>query len=107
MDYKISFVIPSKKILVASYPVDFRKSIDGFCVLVMEFSEAAPKDGLFVFYNARLYHHYLLTQAHALRKKEINPRDLLPHRIDRNVLQQFADQEFQKAQNIYASFVTA
>ena len=53
MDYKMSFVIPSKKIWVASYPVDFRKSIDGLCFLVMEFSEVTPKDGLFVFYNTR------------------------------------------------------
>ena len=54
--------------------------------------------------NARFYIHYLLTQVHALRKKEMDPRDLLPHRIDCALLQKFADQEFHKAQNIYASF---
>ena len=56
--------------------------------------------------NSRIYMHYLLTQVHALRKKEINARDLLPHRIDRNQLQQFADNEFQKAKALFSTFVT-
>lgn len=54
--------------------------------------------------NPRIYIHYLLTQVHDLRKGHIDPRDLLPHRIDHQKLQQFADQEFQKARSLYASF---
>lgn len=54
--------------------------------------------------NPRIYIHYLLTQVHDLRKGLINPSDVLPHRIDHQTLQQFADQEFQKAHRLYASF---
>ena len=51
--------------------------------------------------NPRIYMHYLLTHIHALRKRTINPVDLLPHRINPDVLTQFADDEYKKAQSIY------
>jgi hypothetical protein len=51
--------------------------------------------------NPRIYLHYLLTQVHALRKRIINPVDLLPHRIKPDVLTQFAENEYKKAQSIY------
>ena len=51
--------------------------------------------------NPRIYMHYLLTQVHALRKKAVNPVDLLPHRINPDILNQFAEIEYKKAQSIY------
>jgi transposase len=51
-------------------------------------------------HNPRIYIHYLLTQIHSLRKKQVNPVDLLPHRISHETLAQFAQREFQKAQSI-------
>jgi len=53
--------------------------------------------------NPRIYLHYILTQVHALRKKEIEAKDLLPHRIDREKLQQFAEEEFQKYQRLIST----
>lgn len=53
--------------------------------------------------NPRIYLHYLLTQVHALRKKTVNPVELLPHRINPDILTQFAEKEFEKAQSIYNS----
>lgn len=51
--------------------------------------------------NPRTYMHYLLTKVHALRKKEICARELLPNRIDQNALKQFAEEEFKKAQEVF------
>jgi transposase len=59
--------------------------------------QSAKLNGL----NPRVYMHYLLTQIHALRKKIVNPVELLPHRINPDVLNQFAENEFKKAQSIY------
>lgn len=56
--------------------------------------------------NPRIYLHYLITQIHLLRKKEVDPKSLLPHRIDRNKLQLFADAEFQKSRKVL-SLLTA
>lgn len=47
--------------------------------------------------NPRVYLHYLLTQIHSLRRKQVNPADLLPHHIKRDVLDSFAQAEHQKA----------
>lgn len=52
--------------------------------------------------NPRVYLHYLLTQAHALRKKEVDPRELLPHRISLATLTQFAEHEFDKVKTLFA-----
>lgn len=60
--------------------------------------QSAKLNGL----NARIYLHYLLTQIHPLRKRLVNPVDLLPHRINREILQCFARDEYQKAQLILA-----
>jgi len=47
--------------------------------------------------NPRVYLHYLLTQIHPLRRKQVNPVDLLPHHINPDVLDSFAKAEHQKA----------
>jgi transposase len=54
--------------------------------------------------NPRIYLHYLLTQVHALRKNEIEAKDLLPHRINRQKLDTFAESEFQKSKTLFATF---
>ena len=61
--------------------------------------QSAKLNGL----NPRIYLHYLLTQVHALRKKTVNPIELLPHRINPDILTKFAEKEFKKAQSIYNS----
>ena len=43
--------------------------------------------------NPRVYIHFLLSKTHELRTKTIDPKTLLPHMIDRNALQAFADQQ--------------
>jgi transposase len=53
--------------------------------------------------NPRIYLHYLLTQVHALRRKEVEARNLLPHRIDQEKLQLFAQTEFQKFKHIIST----
>lgn len=53
--------------------------------------------------NARSYIHYLLTQVHALRRKEVSAKDLLPHRIDPLLLKAFAEQEYQKTKKLLNS----
>jgi transposase len=55
--------------------------------------------------NPKIYLHYVLTQVHALRKKEIEARDLLPHRIDIDKLKQFVDKEFEKNQRLFSNIV--
>ena len=50
--------------------------------------------------NPRLYIHYLIMQIHSLRKKAVDPNTLLPHTIDRNVLQAFADTLLAEAKEI-------
>lgn len=59
--------------------------------------QSAKMNGL----NPRIYMHYLLTQVHALRKRTVNAVDLLPHRINPDILNQFAENEYKKAQSIY------
>jgi transposase len=54
--------------------------------------------------NPRIYLHYLLTQVHALRRNEIESKDLLPNRIDRQKLDAFAESEFQKSKKLFATF---
>jgi transposase len=41
--------------------------------------------------NPRVYIHYLITQIHDLRLKKVDPVSLLPHKIDKNMLQAFSD----------------
>ena len=54
--------------------------------------------------NPRIYVHYLLMQIHLLRKRKVDPHELLPHRIDRKQLQEFADAEFQKSKALFSAF---
>jgi len=51
--------------------------------------------------NPRVYLHYLLTQAHALRKKEVNAIDLLPDRIDREKLKNFVEDQISFAKKFF------
>lgn len=41
--------------------------------------------------NPRVYIHYLITQLHNLRLKKVDPASLLPHKIDKNILQEFCN----------------
>jgi transposase len=43
--------------------------------------------------NPSTYIHYVLTQVHAIRKKTVDPKKLLPHCIDKNLLEQFSQQQ--------------
>jgi transposase len=43
----------------------------------------------------RTYLHYVLTKVHDLRRKKINPNDLLPHVIDRTILEAFAEKQIE------------
>jgi transposase len=43
--------------------------------------------------NPAIYIHYVLTQAHAMRKKTVDPKSLLPHCIDKKLLEQFSQQQ--------------
>ncbi len=61
--------------------------------------QSAKLNGL----NPRTYMQYVLDHIHALRKREIPPQDLLPHRIDVNSLQQYAEAEFIKTKALFAS----
>ncbi len=45
----------------------------------------------------RTYIHYVLTKAHDMRRKQINPYDLLPHIIDKNALDEFAARQQKQA----------
>ena len=53
--------------------------------------------------NARVYMHYIMTKVHELRRKEIDPETLLPHNIDVNVLQKFADEQITLAKTVLNS----
>lgn len=43
--------IQSEKIYIANQAIDFRKSIDGLCSMVIELLEEDPGEGLYIFYN--------------------------------------------------------
>jgi len=57
---------------------------------------SAKRNGL----NPRIYIHYLLTKIHDLRQKKIDPHTLLPHTIDCQSLECFAQQLILKAKNV-------
>jgi transposase len=50
----MEIALQSKKIYIASKSVDFRKSINGLCVLVVEEMQKEPGDGIYIFYNKNL-----------------------------------------------------
>lgn len=43
--------------------------------------------------NPSVYIHYVLTQVHAFRKKTVDPKTLLPHCIDKKLLEEFSRQQ--------------
>lgn len=43
--------LQAEKILVANKAIDFRKSVDGLCTLIVEEYRELPQEGLYVFYN--------------------------------------------------------
>jgi len=53
--------------------------------------------------NPRIYIQFLLTKVHALRKGEISAMALLPHTIDRQLLQNFADEQVTVAKQVLNS----
>lgn len=59
-----SLVIKSETIWVAKSPVDFRKSVDGLCGYIVEYFQAKPQEGLYVFYNGRRNRLKLLMWHH-------------------------------------------
>lgn len=50
--------------------------------------------------NPRIYIHYLLTKIHDLRQKKIELDTLLPHTVERQQLDDFAQQLILKAKNV-------
>ena len=53
--------------------------------------------------NPRVYLHYMITKIHEIRTGSIDPRSLLPHTIDRQHLQAFADQQIELAKKVLDS----
>jgi len=50
----MEIALSSEKIYIASKPIDFRKSIDGLCALIVEEMQKKPSDGVYIFYNKHL-----------------------------------------------------
>ena len=57
--------------------------------------------------NPRVYIHYILTKVHELRRGEIDPRTLLPDRIDTKVLEQFANDQIEFGRRMLSEFNTS
>jgi transposase len=51
--------------------------------------------------NPRVYMHYITTKIHELRKGDIDPTSLLPHRIDIRILEEFAREQIAFAKKIF------
>ena len=47
----MQMTLQSGDIWVSTLPVDFRKSIDGLCAVVVDYFDKHPQEGLYVFYN--------------------------------------------------------
>jgi transposase len=50
----MEITLQSKKIFIASKPIDFRKAIDGLCALVVDELQKEPSEGIYIFYNKSL-----------------------------------------------------
>ena len=50
--------------------------------------------------NPRIYLHYVIMQIHNIRQGKINPKQLLPHTIDKDLLAKFAQEQIIKAKNL-------
>jgi transposase len=53
--------------------------------------------------NPRIYIHYLTMQLHEIRQGKVDPKTLLPHLIDPQLLQVFAKQQLDKAKTFFNS----
>lgn len=53
--------------------------------------------------NPRIYIHYVITKVHELRRGTINPLDLLPHRIDVDILKNFGHEQIEFAKLIFST----
>lgn len=54
--------------------------------------------------NPRLYLHYILLKIHDLRRGSVDPKTLLPHTIDRQALQAFAQEQITQGAALLNSF---
>jgi transposase len=50
----MEIALRSEKIYIANKSVDFRRSIDGLCALIVEEMQKKPDDGVYIFYNKHL-----------------------------------------------------
>lgn len=53
--------------------------------------------------NPRLYLHYLITQIHPLRLKQVTPLSLLPHNIDTALLKHFAQHTLEQGRKVLST----
>lgn len=53
--------------------------------------------------NPRLYLHYLITQIHPLRLKQVTPLPLLPHNIDTALLKHFAQHTLEQGRKVLSA----
>ena len=49
----MEIALKSEKIFIANQPVDFRRSIDGLCLLVANMQQD-PSHGIYIFYNKHM-----------------------------------------------------
>lgn len=54
--------------------------------------------------NPRLYLFYVISKIHDIRADKVNAKNLLPHTIDRNELQNFSNKQIELAKKILNSF---
>ena len=54
--------------------------------------------------NPRIYIHYLIMQIHNIRQAKVSPKQLLPHAIDRQLLQTFAESQLHQAKVALSEF---
>jgi len=50
----MEIALQSEKIFIANKPIDFRRAIDGLCVLIVEDMQKEPSKGVYIFYNKNL-----------------------------------------------------
>jgi len=53
--------------------------------------------------NPRIYIHFLIAHIHEIRKKEIKPEKILPHTINKALLQEFSNKQDELAKKIFDS----
>lgn len=56
--------------------------------------------------NPGIYLHYILTQLHALRRKEVDPFSLLPHLINPKILEEFEKEQLDLARKVLSQNTT-